>query len=106
MDWITKYWLEWLFGLLVAGLGIAYRHLSKQVRIERQEQEAIRDGMRSLLRRQITIDCEAAFRDGWCSVNTRTSIEEMYNAYHGLGGNGVITGLRNQMLSLPTEKHE
>lgn len=106
MDWITQYWVEWLFGLLVTALGIAYRHLAKQVRIERAEQEAIRDGMRSLLRRQITLDCETAFRDGWCSVNTRTSIEDMYNAYHALGGNGVVTGLRNQMLQLPTEKKE
>lgn len=106
MDWILKYWVEWLFGLIVAALGLAYRHLSKQVRLERAEQAAVRDGMRSLLRRQITLDCEAAFRDGWCSVNTRTSIEDMYNAYHALGGNGVVTGLRNQMLQLPTERHE
>ena len=106
LDWIIKYWVQWLFGLLIAGLGLLYRHLAGQVKRERAEHEAIRDGMRSLLRRQITMDCENAFRDGWCSVNTRTSIEDMYNAYHALGGNGVVTGLRNQMLQLPTERHE
>ena len=66
----------------------------------------MRDGMRALLMRQIQQDCEAAITEGTCSVETKTSIEGMYQAYHKLGGNGAITNLRDQMMCLPTKHRE
>ena len=103
-EWITKYWLEWVFGLLIAGLTWAIKKLSTRLRKEQAENQALRDGMKSLLMRQIQIDCEAAIADGFCPVETKTAIEGMYQAYHALGGNGIITNLRDDMLGLPTVK--
>ena len=36
----------------------------------------------------------------------RESIIKMYDAYHNLGGNDVVTDLKDYVLSLPTEKKE
>ena len=101
-EWITKYWLEWVFGIGIALLTWLYKRLSGQVKKEREEQQALRDGMRSLLMRQIQIDCENAIKEAACPVPVKQSITAMYDSYHALGGNGVITELYNQTIKLPT----
>lgn len=105
-EWIVKYWLEWVFGLLTGGVAIYCRHIAKQVRKEREEQKALRDGMRSLLRRQIIADCEQAAREGYCETKMKDTINDMYTAYHALGGNGVVSRLKEQTMNLPVIKED
>lgn len=105
-EWISKYWIEWLFGLLITAIGTYSRHIAQQVQKEREEQKALRDGMRSLLRRQIIADCEKAEQDGYCDTKTKDTIEDMYKAYHALGGNGVVAHLKANVMNLPTLKGE
>ena len=40
-DWIIKYWVQWLFGLICAALLAGYRHLAKRVK-EQEEEELFR----------------------------------------------------------------
>ena len=101
-DWIVKYWVEWIFGLLIAGLGVLYKHLSKKVQQNKEENAAIREGVRSLLRRQIIADCEDALSEGYCPTTTKDTIQDMYKSYHALGGNGTVTKLVDQLMDLPT----
>lgn len=103
-EWIVKYWVEWVFGLLIAVLTVVVRTLSARIRKQQEENKALRDGMRSLLRRQIVDDCERALRDGYCSTATKDTIEDMYQSYHALGGNGVVTHLKAQAMNVPTVK--
>lgn len=103
-EWITKYWLEWVFGLMVAALTFVVRTLSARLKKQQTENQALRDGMKALLRRQIIMDCEQALREGFCPTATKDTIEDMYNAYHALGGNGVVTHLKAQALNVPTVK--
>ena len=39
-------------------------------------------------------------------MDSRDDLENMYQAYHGLGGNSVITELRERFLKLPLQKPE
>lgn len=105
-EWIVKYWVEWLFGIVAAGIVLYCRKIAAQVKHEREEQKALRDGMRSLLRRQIIADCESAISDGFCPTARKDTIEDMYQSYHALGGNGVVTGLKDQTMNLSTVKVE
>ena len=105
-EWIVKYWIEWVFGLVTGGVAVYCRHIAKQVRKEREEQKALRDGMRSLLRRQIIADCEQAARDGYCETKMKDTINDMYTAYHALGGNGVVSRLKEQTMNLPVIKED
>ena len=105
-EWVTKYWVEWLFGVLIAAIGAYSRHISQRVRKEHEEQKALRDGMRSLLRRQIIADCEHAISEGYCPTATKDTIEDMYQSYHALGGNGVVTGLKDRTMNLSAVKGE
>lgn len=108
-SWIVKYWVEWLFGIVTAGLLAYIRRLSKQIKKERTEQQALRNGMRSLLRRQIIFDCEYAIREGYCPAPNKDTIEDMYRSYTALialGSDEVVTQLHDQMMNLPTMKGE
>lgn len=108
-EWIVKYWVEELFGLVVAVLTFVVRSLHKRLkavkaladeekRQREEENKAIKDGMRSLLRRQILIDCETAQSKGFCDPMNKGTIEEMYHAYHALGGNGVVSSAVKQVI--------
>lgn len=99
-EWITKYWIEWIFGIGIAALTALYRRLNAQLTKERAEAQALRDGMRSLLKRQIEMDCEAAIKDGWCSSTKKNTITDMYQSYHALGGNSGTTSIYDQMMGL------
>lgn len=100
-EWITRYWVEWVFGLLIAGLGWVVRTLSKRLRIQQAENKALHDGMRSLLRAQIISSCERAMLDGWCGARLRDTISDLYQSYHALGGNGTVTDIVDQTRKLP-----
>lgn len=101
-EWIAKYWIEWVFGLLIAGLGVLYKHLAGKVQQTRLENAAIRDGLRSLLRRQIIEDSEKSIAEGFCPATKKDTIQDMYQSYHALGGNGTVTKLVEQLMDLPT----
>ena len=63
--------------------------------------KAMRDGMKSLLRINLEKECERCQREKWCGPVKRSSIVDMYTSYTGLGGNGSVTSLVDQTLSLP-----
>ena len=111
-EWIIKYWIEWLFGLVIAGISLILRRLNTRLKHEKEareslalqaeaENKALKDGMRSILRRQILADCEEALAAGWCDATTKSTIREMYEAYHALGGNDVVTSTYNDLMNLP-----
>ena len=108
-EWVVKYWVEELFGLIIAVFSFVIKSLHKKLkavkaladeekRQREEENKAIKDGMRSLLRRQILIDCENAQSAGHCSARKKETINEMYIAYHGLGGNGVVSSAVRQVI--------
>lgn len=100
-EWVSKYWIEWVFGLVIAGLTWAFRVLSKRMHVQQAENQALRDGMRSLLRAQIVEECERCTADGWCGDRKRSTIADLYQSYHALGGNGSITDMVEQVRKLP-----
>ena len=103
-DFVLKYWVEFLFGLIVAGLGILYRKLSKRVSDNQSRDKAMEDGIRELLKDRIIQAHDYYVNEKRsCSAFRKASIDSMYEAYHTLGGNGTVTRLCQEIDSLPTE---
>lgn len=102
IEFITRYWLETLFGGLIALLGIGYRILYKRVK----EQEAVKLGVQALLRDRIVNAYNHYIEKGYCPIYGRENVEAMYIQYHNLGGNGTITELKRKLDQLPTEEEE
>ena len=105
-EWIVKYWVEWAFGIVAGILAVLYRSMSKRIKKNREEGEELRNGVRALLMRSIAEDCEEARRQGYCTVERKKIINSMYTSYHALGGNDVITEMKNDMMRLPTEPQD
>jgi len=102
-EFVAKYWLEFVFGLIVAALGAGYAKISKRLKEEKVRNTAIENGVRDILRMQIldTYDkCKAA---GSISVSRKDAIDSAYTSYHALGGNGTITQVHNELMAMPID---
>ena len=101
-DLITKYWVQWGMGVLAAGLITLYKKITKKLQRQAADQKSIREGTQCLLRSEIIRCYDTYMERGYISIHGRDSIKAMYNAYHGLGGNGTITKLVEELGELPT----
>jgi len=100
-EWICKYWLEALFGLVLTGIGIAQRKLSKRMKDEKNRNQAIENGVRDMLRLTILDNYERCKTAGKISVSRKDAIDSAYKSYHALGGNGTITQIHNEIMEMP-----
>ena len=84
-DFIIKYWVEFVFGLIVAGLSAAYAHLAKKFKAERAKNQAIENGLKGILRIQI-LDTYDKYVDAGrvISVSRKDAIGSVYRSYVAL----------------------
>lgn len=105
-EWIAQYWVEWLFGVIIAGLTIGVKHLSKKVKVDTGKRKALEDGVCALLRNQIVHEFNRYTEKGYYPIYGRENVEKMYKAYSALGGNGTISDLVTGLKKLPNELKE
>lgn len=85
-DFILKYWLEFVFGLIVTGLSAAYAHLAKRFKAEKKKNEAIENGLRGILRIQILDTYDRCVASGnRISVSRKDAVVSIYQSYCALG---------------------
>ncbi len=106
LEFITKYWLEALFGLILTGLSFLVRRLFQEAKTSRKATSAVQTGIRCMLRDRIIHSYENYVRLGCCPLSVRESLEEMHVAYKALGGNGAVDHIVAEMNELPTINKE
>ena len=102
-EWVIQYWVELLFGGAVTLLGVAYKMLSRKLKEKVAEDEAVRDGVQALLRDRIIQACDHYSDKEAVTIHGLENIENMYAAYHALGGNGAVTKMVGEVRELPTD---
>lgn len=100
-EFVAKYWLEFVFGLIVTGLTAGVTRINKRLKAERSRNEAIENGVRDILRMQILDTYERCKAQGSITVSRKDAIDSAYNSYHALGGNGTITQVHNELMGMP-----
>ena len=82
---------------ILTALAGAFGYLYRQVL-------ATRRGIRALLRADL-IRLYNKYHDekGYCPIYVKQSLEDEYQQYHALKGNGVGTNLYEALMALPTE---
>lgn len=100
-EFIAKYWLEAVFGLIVAGLTAGVTRINKKLKEEKGRNQAIENGVRDILRMQILDTYERCKVSGTITVSRKDAIDSAYNSYHALGGNGTITQVHNELMGMP-----
>lgn len=93
--------LGFLFGSGV--LATAWGYLYGKYRKVSAENEAIRLGVQALLRDRLVAEYNKYSDLGYAPIYARENFENMWNQYHNLGKNGVMDGLHEMFLQLPTE---
>lgn len=89
-EWITKYWIEWLFGLITVGFSAAYANMAKKFRAERAKNQAIENGLRGILRIQILDTYDRCLANGRkISISRKDAIVSIYQSYVALGSENV-----------------
>ena len=84
-DFIVKYWLEFIFGIVVASLSAAYAHLAKKFKAERAKNQAIENGLKGILRIQILDTYDKCVAKGSkISVSRKDAIGSVYRSYVAL----------------------
>lgn len=109
-EFIIKYWVEFLFGLAIAGLSFWFKKLANQTKKKNEEQEAIKVGMIAILHDRLFQLCNYYLELGYIPLAKAEEILDnlkiVYDAYHSLGGNGTGTEIYNRTIKLPLKKEE
>lgn len=85
LEFITKYWLEFIFGIITASLAAAYRNLAKRFKAEKAKNQAIENGLKGILRIEILDTYDKCVADGnRISVSRKDAISSVYHSYVAL----------------------
>lgn len=103
---ISAHWLEWAFTGILAILSWLVKLLRDQMRAEQAKNEAIAEGVQSLLRESIVTNYNRYTERGYCPIYAKESMKKVYKAYHNLGGNDVATELYSKVLKMPEVKDD
>ena len=99
IEFIVKYWVQALFGLIISGLGALFAWLRKKFK----EQNAVKNGVQCILRNDIIQIHDKHMEREFIPIYALDNVIKMYDAYHELGGNGTVTKLIEELKELPTE---
>jgi hypothetical protein len=94
--------LTLLFGSgLLASVG---GYFLKRIRDNDRKTEAVQRGVQALLRDRLIAEYNKYSDMGYAPIYARENFENMWTQYHNLGKNGVMDGIHNKFMKLPTEK--
>lgn len=85
-------------------IGGALTAIFAKVRGLAKREKALGEGVQSLLRSQLIEYHDKYMERGYCPVYAKEAARRSYEAYHELGGNGVITKLYEDIIELPEEE--
>lgn len=64
---------------------------------------AIENGLQSILRAEIIRQHDKHTERRYCPLYAKEAMVKVYDAYHALGGNGMMTRFYNEIIALPEE---
>ncbi len=102
-EYIAQNWTEWFFAILSVVLTGLYRCIQRDMAKQKIKNEAIAEGVKSLLRESIVQNYNKYTEREYCPIYAKESIKRAYEAYHKLGGNDVATKLYKSLLDMPEE---
>ena len=80
LDWIIRYWVQWLFGLICAALLAGYRRLAKRVKEQEEERKAIKAGLLAILHDRLYAECSRCLAQGSIDTDAMRNLEYLYRS--------------------------
>lgn len=99
-EFISKYWLEVLFGLVIAECTSLYAKL----KAKKKENRSLKNAICALLRDRIIVIYNRYTEKEYFPIHERENLQHLTSEYYALGGNGIVKELEAKLSVLPTEK--
>lgn len=100
MDFMWQQILAWFIPFV---LGSAITFLINRVKKDKKKDKAIETGVQALLRNEIIRRYREFESKGEISILDKENLEEMFEQYKNLGGNGTVKKMMEDLLSLKTK---
>lgn len=94
-------WVTIITALISTTVGVVVASIVGHFKSGRAKNKAMQDGLQCLLRAEMIRQHEKSNERGFCPIYAKDALRREYEAYHALGGNGVITDLYNDIIDLP-----
>jgi hypothetical protein len=101
-EFIQRYWIQTAFTSIIAFVTFMWKKFSAKLKKDHAEQKSIKEGVGALLQYMLYQSCSFYTQKGYCSLNDRTPVTNMYNAYKGLGMNGIGQKAYEEFMDLPS----
>lgn len=111
-EFIVKYWLEFIFGIIIGILTTLYKRIKTEQEKTKTEYDALKQAMLAMLHDRLYQACTYYITIGYIPIEKAEEIMDnlkmIYEAYHALGGNGTGTEIYTRFKALPmkSEKEE
>ena len=92
LDLFITYWVEIILTSIVTFVVYMFKQYN-----------GLKNGMHSLLRNEIVRIYEIYIPLKYCPSYMKENLNEIYNNYHKLGGNGMATAMVEEIYKLPNE---
>lgn len=90
--------------LLGSGVLVSFgRYLFTLIKKNERKTEAVALGVQALLRDRLIQSYNYHMEKGYAPIYAKENFDNMYEQYHTLGVNGVMDGIHETFMQLPTE---
>ena len=97
IEFITKYIIEIILGCILTLITYLYNKLRNYNRVIKYT----KNGVKILLKNKIIEKYYYYMKQGFITLYDKQMIEDLYNEYHNLNGNGLIENLIEDINDLP-----
>ena len=107
-EFIVKYWLEFLFSLIIGIIGYFVKKIKKKQEEQAKKQEeqekknkAIENGVQALLRNELIKNFRIHKANGEITLLDKENMEHLFEQYFALGGNGMMHDVYKEFQEIP-----
>ena len=107
-EFIIKYWLEVVFGLICAVFSFLFKQIMKRQadeKIKREEEEkkrqALENGVQALLRNELVKNFREYKIKNEVTLLDKENMDHMFTEYFNLGGNGMMKEVYDEFQKIP-----
>ena len=107
-EFIVKYWLEFLFSLIIGIIGYFVKKIKKKQEEQAKKQEeqekiyeAMKKGVEALLRNELIKNFRIHKANGEITLLDKENMEHLFEQYFALGGNGMMQDLHKEFQEIP-----
>ncbi len=95
-----------LSGIVLGLMKALHKYCRTHFAITQSENEALKNGMQALLRDRLLRNYREFVERGHAYPNEKENWKLLYDQYHALGGNGIVSSIYEKVLDIPEYKEK